>query len=147
MVKETIEFLKTAQPVGPLVLSSELSAAAQDHVNDTGPKAIIGHDGSDGSTAQSRIEKHCDWLNTMGENVDYGNTQADDIIMALCVDDGVPDRGHRVVSVETRSVTKDGSLINFVHRTCSTRLSIRSGLLQAHTLPSEPCVQCLSLVV
>jgi uncharacterized protein YkwD len=108
VVQETIEFLRTAPPVGPLVLSPELSLAAQDHVNDTGPKGITGHSGSDGSTAQSRIERHCDWVATMGENLDYGNTQADDIVMALCVDDGVPGRGHRVVSARRAYESKPG---------------------------------------
>jgi uncharacterized protein YkwD len=61
VVMETIEFLKKQSAVAPVTLDDLLSAAAQDHANDIGPKGITAHDGSDGSTTKSRIEKHCDW--------------------------------------------------------------------------------------
>ncbi|KAI9018841.1 hypothetical protein DFJ74DRAFT_769659 [Hyaloraphidium curvatum] len=94
-VQECIEVLRKQAPVGALSLSPELCLAAADHCADTGPKGITGHTGSDGSSPQTRIERHCDWLVTMGENIAYGTTEAEDIVMQLCVDDGVPSRGHR----------------------------------------------------
>jgi uncharacterized protein YkwD len=32
---------------------------------------------------------------TVGENISYGTTKPREIMIALAIDDGVPDRGHR----------------------------------------------------
>ena len=48
--REVIEYLKSAKPITkPLAWSQELANACRDHCNDTGPKGITGHDGTDGS--------------------------------------------------------------------------------------------------
>ena len=56
---------------------------------------ILGHDGSDKSTTKDRIERYCQWIGTIGENIDYGNINARDIIVHLFIDDGVKSRGHQ----------------------------------------------------
>jgi uncharacterized protein YkwD len=94
-VKELIEELKVTASMGPVESNNLLENAARDHVMDMSLTGLLGHDGTDKSTTKDRIERHCQWVGTIGENIDYGNTDPRHIIMHLLVDDGVPSRGHR----------------------------------------------------
>lgn len=94
-VRECINKLKSAAASPALVWVAELAKAAQDHINDIGPKGMTGHFGSNGSDPGARIEKYGDWEVTMGENIDFGNSAPADIVFSWLVDDGVPDREHR----------------------------------------------------
>lgn len=97
-VDEAIRFLRSVPPAKPLAASSGLAKAALDHIRDTGPKGIVSHTGSDGSTPRERVERHGHWQSTLGENIAYHPVpSARRIVMLLIVDDGVPDRGHRTI--------------------------------------------------
>lgn len=94
---DAIEFLKKQNPVPKLQYDERLQKSASDHVNDLGPKGLASHEGSDGKSVYDRIEKYCEWDKICSENIDLGGRTADDILVNLLVDDGVPDRGHRKI--------------------------------------------------
>lgn len=100
-VRECIAFMERQSPVPPLSydMPKGMCRAAMDHVKDQGARGTTGHDGGDGSTPFDRMGRYGQWLVTAGENLHYGRTHGDktaeDIVMGLIVDDGVPDRGHR----------------------------------------------------
>jgi uncharacterized protein YkwD len=93
--EECIKALKKAKKAGLLHPSEGMSKAARDHASDQGKTGKIGHDGKDGSSSKTRIERYGQWDITIGENIDYGNETAREIVVSLLVDDGVSSRGHR----------------------------------------------------
>ena len=68
--------------------------AAAAHAADQGRTAGVGHIGGDGSGPADRMRREGRWSAT-GEAIAYGSGRAEDVILQLIVDDGVPDRGHR----------------------------------------------------
>jgi uncharacterized protein YkwD len=97
---------------GVSVLSPEkgLSLAAKDHVTDQSKTGQTGHTGSDRSTPQIRMNRHGGFSGSwaLGENIDYGYTTGRDIVVSLLIDDGVPDRGHRV-NIMNKDFTQTGA--------------------------------------
>ena len=93
-VQEAINELKGMQPVGPLTYDENLANAARFHCADTGPSGLTGHDSSDGTSMTDRLMRFVKDRMNWGENIHYGNSNAEDIVVSLVVDDGVPSRGH-----------------------------------------------------
>jgi hypothetical protein len=95
-VKEAIDVLSKTPPIKLFEkMPPGMALAALDHVNDTGPKGLTGHDGSDGCKLSNRLDRYGAPKITWGENIDYGNKDPHAIVSALLIDDGVANRGHR----------------------------------------------------
>ena len=94
-VNEAIRFLRNQKPLPYLIASKGMSKAAEDMVRMQGTTSQIGHNGRDGSTFADRVSRYGTWEGSCSENIDYGNNNARRIVMALIIDDGVSNRGHR----------------------------------------------------
>jgi uncharacterized protein YkwD len=94
-VDEAIGFLRAAQPLPAFGVAKGVCSAAADHARDLAGKGITGHRGSDGSTPNARVDRYGAWDAVIGETVVYEVSTARQIIIALIIDDGVPNRGHR----------------------------------------------------
>lgn len=102
-VNEAIQFLNKVPPTAPLKISKCLSMAAQQHVDDQGPRGSFGHVGSDGRHPSDRARTYMAGTTPFcGENISYGYRTARDMVVQLVVDDGVPTRGHRQNLFNTR---------------------------------------------
>jgi uncharacterized protein YkwD len=101
-VIECIEFLENVDPVHALEWSDALTDAAEYHTVTQGQAGETGHNSPAGYTMRQRIDYFAQqngaqgWESTIGENISYGSPGAMDVMLALMIDDGVPNRGHRV---------------------------------------------------
>ena len=94
-VRECIESLNKQEPCRPLHWNTELAQAAKDHVMDIGPKGMVQHESSDGTTVKERLKKYGKVISCYGENLSFHCETALEVVLQLLVDDGVPNRGHR----------------------------------------------------
>jgi uncharacterized protein YkwD len=105
-VVEAIRSLRSQKPVPPLSPSKGMSLGAKDHIRDLGTSGTSQHTGSDGSQTWDRVNRYGTWQKIIGENISFGHDKARNIVMALMIDDGVPNRGHRrnILNPEFRMV-------------------------------------------
>ncbi|MDR1416981.1 MAG: CAP domain-containing protein [Prevotellaceae bacterium] len=104
-VDECIAALQKAQPTGIIRPNRNLGKAAQLLAKYQSKTGKTGHTGNNGSTISDRIRHYCTEMNdnfdygygvAFGENISYGSSKSQDIVIQLLIDDGVPSRGHRV---------------------------------------------------
>lgn len=95
---EAIEALRRAPARLPrLARSAGLTRAARAHARDLAESGLLGHAGSDGSGPDERVSRIGKWDGMVAENIAFGPSDAEEIVIGLLVDDGVPSRGHREV--------------------------------------------------
>jgi uncharacterized protein YkwD len=99
-VQEAIGVLNAESPLGTYTRNRLLDLTARDHQRDQEQTGEVGHDGSDGSNPGTRAQRYARF-SMLGENIAYGKfDNGQDLGYALFIDDGVPDRGHRVNMLE-----------------------------------------------
>ena len=92
---EAINFLKNLRPLEPLQWDDCLAQSAQDHVDDIGPKGLLLYQRSDGTEPEDRITKYGNYIENLGENIDFGPNDEIGVIVSLTLDDGEEERPHR----------------------------------------------------
>ena len=92
---EAINFLKNLRPLQPLQWDDCLAQSAQEHVDDIGPKGLLLYQSSDGTEPEDRISKYGTYVDSLGENIDFGPNDAMGVIISLTLDDGEEERPHR----------------------------------------------------
>lgn len=106
-LNECIQALYTAPAVGSLALEPGLCRSAQWLADDQSRTGALGHTGSDNSAPAARMNRYGTWGITCGENCAYGSHTAREIVAQLLIDDGVPNRGHRI-NILQQAFTKIG---------------------------------------
>lgn len=94
-VQEAINFLRNQKPVRQLNWHNELFIAARLHTTDTGPKGLVQHESSDGTSVKERLKRYGKIVTCYGENLSFHTETAMEVLLQSIVDDGVPNRGHR----------------------------------------------------
>ena len=92
---EAINYLKSLRPLEPLQWEDALAASAQEHVDDIGPKGLLLYQSSDGTEPEDRITKYGNYIESLGENIDFGPNDEIGVIVSLTLDDGEEERPHR----------------------------------------------------
>ena len=72
-----------------------MARSAQEHVDDIGPKGLLLYQSSDGTEPEDRISKYGTYVDSLGENIDFGPNDAMGVIISLTLDDGEEERPHR----------------------------------------------------
>jgi hypothetical protein len=94
---EAVAFLERQPPLAPLDPSRQLALAAADQAASQGPLGRVGHLGADRSSPAQRIHHRGVWSSRSAETISYGYDTAAAVVRQLIIDDGVADRGHRMI--------------------------------------------------
>ena len=96
--KTKTKYYKTLKPdmykvmsLKPLTFNEKLYPISKAHAKDMGKHGMEGHASSKGISFEERTSE----FQGCGENCDYGNSKALDIVFSLILDDNVPSFGHR----------------------------------------------------
>lgn len=92
---EAIQFLNSVGLLKPFIWDDSLALSAMEHVLDIGPKGLLSYQSSDGTEPEERISKYGQYVDSLGENIDFGPNDAIGVIVSLTLDDGEADRPHR----------------------------------------------------
>jgi hypothetical protein len=95
VINEAVQFLSGIKSLPPFELDPFLCESAKEHVNDIGPKGLLSYQSSDGTEPEDRIAKYGNYIEALGENIDFGPNDCLGVIVSLTLDDGEDERPHR----------------------------------------------------
>jgi uncharacterized protein YkwD len=99
-VDEAIAAVRRSGARSPVVVSPVLSAVAREHARVIGALGTLDHESRDGSPPHVRMDRVGSVEGQSGENIATGYRDGEMMLLSLVVDDGVPDRGHRLNLLE-----------------------------------------------
>jgi uncharacterized protein YkwD len=88
--RSLVRDLKKAKPMEALQPGNDLFLCASEHAIKSGKKGTSGH-----QELSKRMKTHAPTRNPYGENCDYGNENALDIVMSWLIDEGITSVMHR----------------------------------------------------
>lgn len=100
--REAMGELIETSPVRTVSPSNALARSAFDHAADLGSSGEMSHRGSDGSTPSMRMQRYLPQVRSTAEVITFGPADAESVLIDLLVDDGVRDRGHRRILLDSR---------------------------------------------
>lgn len=89
-LQSLITTLNSQKALTPLIPNGQLTNKAQSYASLAGKRGITGH-----YQFKQRMQPLMKEYSTVGENCDYGNDDALDIVMSLLIDEDIRDYGHR----------------------------------------------------
>lgn len=100
-INSLIKDLNKAPKLAVLVYSTDLYYCARAHAESNGKKGLEGH-----QNYNARFKKYASQYALHGENCDYGNADALEVVMTLLIDEDVPGTGHRrnILSTEFKYI-------------------------------------------
>lgn len=93
--EDAIQFLQELEPLEPLIWDDNLGLSSLEHVLDIGPKGLLRFEGSDGTSVEDRIKKYGNYIEHLGESIDYGPNDAMGVLVSLILDDGEQEKPDR----------------------------------------------------
>ncbi len=93
--RECVREMRRTPALPRLRPAQVLMRSARDHARDLQRTGRMSHNGSDGSNLRDRVERHGRWTGSLAENLFFGDSSPQEIVVELLVDRGVPGRGHR----------------------------------------------------
>ena len=99
-VEELYIFLIHHVPVPALVTDKRLHSSADELALDQSLTGNTGHISSKGRGFAVRIRSYAQWKKGVSETVGYGGKTGFDIVNNMLIDDGVSDRGHRLIMMD-----------------------------------------------
>ena len=94
-VDDAVAALQARAPTPPLADSPLLDRTAADLASEQGGTGQVGHFGPHGESLADRVRRYGDLRGVVAEGISYGQPDANAVVRALVVDDGVGDRSHR----------------------------------------------------
>lgn len=95
-VDEALRDLQARGAAPNLLWDDRLAGSAADLAEDQQKTGQTGHETSDGAPFARRLARHAPEAAQAGEIISYGETTQVAVVRAFIVDDGVPDRAHRL---------------------------------------------------
>ena len=94
-VDEALAYLRAMSPRSPLTWDEGLARMAREHAEDQKVTGVVGHEASDGSDFDDRLQRAVGPRAVVWEIISYGERREIDVVRQFIVDDGERDRGHR----------------------------------------------------
>ena len=80
-VQEAIEYLNRMTAVNPVRWNDCLYTASREHVLDIGPKGLVQHESSDGTSVKERLKRYGKIVTCYGENLSFHCETAMEVIL------------------------------------------------------------------